>query len=386
MKTIESNLTTDRMKRAGGNLSRREIQVLELVVNGFSNRQIAENLGLKYYTVTTHLKNIYKKLGVNKRTNAVTRVFAEGLVSYAPFPVRNPVSVRPVRSPSARVELARAFTLIELLVVIAIIAILAALLLPALARAKQKAYQANCLNNEKQLALAWRMYVDDNADHVVGFDTQLSSVNWRTSPQYITPAGNLATQSGYVKATEQGYRQPSTLFGATINGPLFPYAPNQDIIHCPGDTRTALPVSSGFSWDSYSGVEYMNGQGTAPLLITKASQILHNSDRILWVEECDSRGDNEGSWEMTANSAATSDPGTAWLFEDSPADFHGGSSTFNFADGHAEARRWLSGAVTAYALSMDPNKYDDSLKQNADSQGTADEYWVSSHFPTTANP
>src|SRR5471032_500137 len=87
----------------------------------------------------------------------------------------------------------KAFTLIELLVVIAIIAILAAMLLPALAKAKQKAQQAQCLSNMKQMQLCWQMYADDNQDTLVSNNTH-AATSWINAA--TATVGNMTDPTG----------------------------------------------------------------------------------------------------------------------------------------------------------------------------------------------
>jgi len=70
--------------RPSYNLTRRELQVLRLLAEGFSSQQIADRLGVKFYTATTHLKTIYKKLGVHKRSTAAVLALSQGLVEVYP--------------------------------------------------------------------------------------------------------------------------------------------------------------------------------------------------------------------------------------------------------------------------------------------------------------
>jgi prepilin-type processing-associated H-X9-DG protein len=286
------------------------------------------------------------------------------------------------RSVRAGVQNRAAFTLMELLVVLATVALLAVMVLPALAATKPNSKLFLCMNNLKQLALAWTMYADDNNDMLVGLNTTpLNPVNWRTSYKLVlgaAPAG-LSPKQAWIYLVELGYRKPSPAF----DGPLFKYAPNTDVVHCPGDPFCTLS-GTAFRWDSYSGVNGLNGE-TKPYL-TKRTQVIHPGGRIIWVEAADGRGENVGSWQMKTNGTPALGFSNA-IFEDPPAAYHTGTANFNFCDGHVENHKWLGAATFTYALSQNPNKDNGSPeKLAAQYLGNVDAIWVGSHYPCPQNP
>ena len=307
-------------------------------------------------------------------------------------------------SPSRRRSVVGAgFTLIELLEVIAIIAILAAMLLPALAKAKQKATAATCLSNLRQVTLAWIMYSDESSDRLVNLNTYVKNgaalatapegVPWRTEISWVQPvtplpAGVLAnTEAAQKYYTEMGFKLPAP----NVPGPLFKYCNNPDIVHCPGDKRYQLPVGAGYtgpySWDSYSGSEYLNGEqwdNANGYNISKRSGITRPSEKFVLAEGADMRGENLGSWEMNVGTAPLFQDAT---FGDCPAAFHVVAANFNFCDGHAEGHRWLDGTTINFAndttIGKDNNGATKTLANNHQNQ---DAIWCARHYAGKQNP
>ncbi len=238
---------------------------------------------------------------------------------------------RSMKQESQAVESRRGFTLIELLVVIAIIAILAALLLPALARAKEKAKTTQCLNDLKQIMIGARLYTDDNQDRLLPYGIKIS------------PLGPIST-GGVNNSNDRCWAD--TLIALS-------YIKNTNIFHCSLHRAPDNVCNYGININlaaTRGASDDVNWQPSGPFL--KTTDLLHPTDTIYFADNAYITNPSEtdpdkwlpnltASW-LHFRTQYNNDDSLNSLYMSEPTRIynrHSGRANLGFLDTHAEAKK-----------------------------------------------